>query len=142
MRDDRVFVDTNIIIYAYTASVDWKHKIAMEMMKDLWKTGLGVLSTQVLQEFFVVVTKKIQNPLDIKSAKEIVTDLLTWNIIINDGASILKAIELHKNYRCSFWDAMIIEAAIRGRCTTLLSEDLSNRQIMNGITIKNPFSQS
>lgn len=139
MRGDRVFIDTNIIVYSYTASADKKHIIAMELMKDLWKSGIGVLSTQVLQEFFAVVTKKIPKPLDIASARKILMDLLKWDIIVNDDKSILRAIDVHEQHGYSFWDAMIIESAIRGRCETLLSEDLSDGHMIEGVRIRNPF---
>ena len=139
MKGDKVFVDTNIIIYAYTVSAEEKHKIAMKIMEDLWISGLGVLSTQVLQEFFAVATRNIPKPLDIKSAKEIVEDFLKWDVVINDGESILEAIEMHEKHKYSFWDSMIIAAAIKGGCSTLLSEDLIDGQTIDGIEIKNPF---
>lgn len=139
MHGDKVFLDTNIIIYAYDVTAGRKHEIAGKVMSDLWDSGLGVLSTQVLQEFFVNVTKKIPKPLDVKLAKEIVTDLLRWDVVVNDGESILNGVEIHLQYQYSFWDSLIIEAATRCGAKLLLSEDLSDGQIINGVTIKNPF---
>lgn len=139
MKDDKIFVDTNIIIYAYTVSAEEKHKTAMKIMEDLWISGLGVLSTQVLQEFFAVATRNVPKPLNIKSAKEIVEDFLKWDVVINDGESILEAIEMHEKYKYSFWDSMIIAAAIKGGCSVLLSEDLFDGQNIDGLEIKNPF---
>lgn len=141
MPEDKVFLDTNIISYAYDVSAGKKHKISKETLVDLWNSGLGVLSTQVLQEFFVAITKKIPKPLDIKLAKEIVNDFLKWDVVVNDGESILEATEIHLRYKYSFWDSMIMEAAIRGNADLLLSEDLSDGQIINGVKIKNPFSK-
>ena len=89
MTEDKVFLDTNIIIYAYDLTAGEKHKIAKKIVLDLWNSGLGIISTQVLQEFFVIATQKIPKPLDIKIAKEIMRDLLKWNVVVNDGESIL-----------------------------------------------------
>jgi predicted nucleic acid-binding protein len=139
MRDDKVFLDTNVLIYAFDISAGGKHHVANELLRELWESGLGVISTQVLQEFFVNVTQKIREPLDTGSAKEIISDLLKWDVVLNDGETILNAIEILKQHRYSFWDAMIIESAIRGRCETLLSEDLFDGQTIDGVRIKNPF---
>jgi predicted nucleic acid-binding protein len=139
MPGDRVFVDTNVIIYAYDISAGYKHEAAREIMADLWDSGSGVLSTQVLQEFFVSVTQKMPAPIGMELAKGIVTDFLKWDVVINDGESILNAIEIYKKYKYSFWDSLIIEAAVKGGCALLLSEDLSAGQNVNGVEIKNPF---
>ena len=139
MQGDKVFVDTNIIIYAYDISAGRKQQMASKILSDMWDSGLGVVSTQVLQEFFVNVTTKIPKPLDIKLAQEIVTDLLTWKVVVIDGDSILSGVAIHLKYQYSFWDSLIIEAAIRGGSELLLSEDLSHGQIIQGVTIKNPF---
>ena len=139
MTGNKIFLDTNIIIYAYDSTAGEKHKKANKIVADLWVSGLGIVSTQVLQEFFVNVTKKIPTPLSIKPAKEIVADLLKWDVVINDGESILESVELVLKYKYSFRDSMIIEAAIKGGAVLLLSEDLSDGQKIKGTTIKNPF---
>ena len=139
MPEDRVFLDTNILIYAHDISAGKKYEQAQKIIMDLWQSGLGLLSVQVLQEFFVSVTSKIPNPLDTESAKDIVKDLLRWDMVINDKESILSAIDLHRHYKYSFWDSMIIQAAIKGNAAMLLSEDFSHGQTINGLQIKNPF---
>lgn len=139
MRGDKVFLDTNIILYAYDLSAGEKHQISKKIVLDLWDSGLGVISTQVLQEFFVNVTQKIPKPLDKKLARDIVSDFLKWNVVINDGESILEAVEILLRYGYSFWDSLIIEAAIRGGAGALISEDLTHGQMINGVTIENPF---
>ncbi len=139
MTGDRVFVDTNILVYAYDRSAEKKHETARTILLDLWHSGLGVLSTQVLQEFFVVVTKKISKPLDLETTEEIIRDFLKWDVVVNDGHSVVEAIRLHKRYKYSFWDAMIIQAAKTGGASSLLSEDLSHHQVIDGIEIRNPF---
>ena len=139
MPDDKVFLDTNIIIYAYDLTAGEKHEVAKKIILDLWDSGLGTISTQVLQEFFVIVTRKIPKPLATKLAKEIIKDLLKWNVVVNDGESILEAVNILLRYKYSFWDSMIIEAAIKSGAGILLTEDLSDGQTINGVTIMNPF---
>ena len=139
MPEDKAFIDTNIIIYAYDVTAGKKHKAAREIIAGLWDSGLGVISTQVLQEFFVNVVQKIPKPMDMQQAKEIVRDLLKWRVVINTGDSIIDAIDICLRYGYSFWDSMIIEAAIKGGATVIISEDLQDGQVVSGVTIKNPF---
>lgn len=139
MRDDKVFLDTNIIVCAYDISDKEKHEKAVQIVEGLWTAGTGAISTQVLQEFFVNATKKIPQPLNVETAKKIIEDFLKWEVVVNNGESILEAIDIHEKHKYSFWDSMIIGAAIKGGATTLLSEDLSNEQIISGVAIKNPF---
>jgi predicted nucleic acid-binding protein len=141
MKGDRIFVDTNIIVYAYDASAAEKHRRAVEIMEDLWDSGSGVISSQVLQEFFVNVTRKIAKPLGVATAKEIIKDLLKWRTVNVNGEMILEAIDVHARYKYSFWDSMIVAAAIEGGAGTILSEDLSDRQMVKGIVVKNPFKR-
>jgi len=141
MREDRVFVDTNVLVYAYDIDAGHKHQIALDVMKDLWLSGRGMLSTQILQEFFVTVTGKLSLPLDVAVAEEILKRLAKWEIVTNSMATVFAAIELHKRYRLSFWDSLIISAAIEGGAGTLLSEDLSDKQRIKGLVINNPFKK-
>ncbi len=140
MLEGRIFLDTNILVYAHDVSAGRKHEIARELMVDLWNSHTGVLSTQVLQEFFVNVICKIPKPLGAKLVKGIISDLLNWEIVLNDAESILRAVDIHLQYQYSFWDALIIEAALKGCARWLFSEDLSHGQIIEGLEIKNPFT--
>lgn len=139
MPEVKTFLDTNIVIYAYDGSAGKKHEMAQKIVMNLWDSGQGVLSTQVLQEFYVSVTKKIPKPLNIKLAKDIVRDFLKWDVIVNDGEAILGAIDIQTKHNYSLWDSMIIYAAISSGAALLLSEDLSHGQSIGGVTIKNPF---
>ena len=139
MKDGKVFVDTNIIVYAYDVSAGEKHQKAVEIMKDIWSTGYGIISSQVLQEFFVNVTRKIPKPLTVRTAKDIVKDLLKWKTVSTGGEIILEAIDIHNEHKFSFWDSAIIAAAIEGGAGILLSEDLTDKYKIKGIVIKNPF---
>lgn len=141
MPEDKIFVDTNVIVYAYDTSAGEKHGIAKQIVLDLWDSGQGLLSTQVLQEFFVTVTAKINKPLDVFSAREIVQDLTKWEVVSLERSIILSATDLHVQYKYSFWDSMIIQAAVSGGAKLLLSEDLSANQTIAGVKIQNPFQE-
>lgn len=103
MKEGKVFVDTNVFIYAYDRSAAAKHELAGEIITGLWNSGNGATSTQVLQEFFVNVTRKIPQPMEGRLAKEIIADLLKWDLVINDGESIIDAVDIHIRYGYSFW---------------------------------------
>lgn len=140
MKGDKVFVDTNIIVYAYDKSAGRKHLIAVETLDKLWDNGQGVISTQVLQEFFVTVTRKIPLPLSISVAKGIVNDLLSWKTVLVDGSIILDAIDLQCERQLSYWDAVIMASAMQAGARNLLSEDFSTGSTINRVTIINPFA--
>ena len=139
MSADRIFIDTNILVYGYDTSAGVRHQKAAKILMDLWDSGRGVVSTQVLQEFFVTVTRKLPKAMAPDVAKNIINDLLKWNVVTIDGSAILDAIDLHENYGYSFWDSLIVVAAKKASCTILLSEDLSSGQSVGGVTIQNPF---
>jgi predicted nucleic acid-binding protein len=139
MNGDKVFVDTNVIVYAYDLDAGRKHQIAIDIMKDLWRSGLGLLSTQTLQEFFVTVTKKISAPVDAPFARETIKRLSKWDTVIINVDTIIEATELHERYKYSFWDSLVVAAALAGGAKTIFSEDLSDKQTIKGVAIRNPF---
>ena len=139
MSGDRYFVDTNILIYAYDTSAGIKHETAHTLLSSLWKNRNGVISTQVLQEFYVNVTRKIARPLEIASARMIIEDFATWDVVTIETDTILAAIDLQQLSALSFWDAMIMSAAASAGADVLLTEDLKHGQIIAGVKICNPF---
>ncbi|HWR59698.1 MAG TPA: PIN domain-containing protein [Thermodesulfovibrionales bacterium] len=139
MSDDKVFVDTNVLVYAYDKDAGEKHWVALNIMKDLWRSGLGTISTQILQEFFVTLTKKISAPMDISVVRDTIRRLSKWDVLLIDVDTIIRATELQERYKYSFWDSLIIASAIAGGARTILSEDLADGQTLQGLTIKNPF---
>lgn len=136
---DKVFLDTNIIVYAHDFSSGEKHAVAKEIMDYLWESRKGVISVQVLQEFFVCVTQKIVKPILIKNARMILEYLSNWEVVVNDKYITLKAIDLQDRYRFSFWDSLIIQAAVQSQAGLLFSEDLPDGQDIMGLKIINPF---
>jgi predicted nucleic acid-binding protein len=141
MTEGKVFLDTNILVYAHDTSAGTKHDLARGIVAQQWTRRRGVLSTQVLQEFFVSVTRRLPKPMDTATAQKVVADLLNWEVIVNDGNSILGAVELLKRYKYSFWDSLIVHAALQAGAEVLLSEALSTRKNIQGMTIENPFSE-
>ena len=138
---DKIFLDTNIIVYAHDNSSGDKHTVAKEIMDYLWESKKGVISVQVLQEFFVCVTKKIVKPLLLKNARMILEYLSSWDVVVNDKYITLKAIDLQEKYRFSFWDSLVIQAAIQSQARILLSEDLPDGQNVKDLKILNPFAK-
>jgi predicted nucleic acid-binding protein len=133
------FVDTNLLVYAEDRDAGEKHTLAVELLRALWERGDGVVSIQVLQEFFITVTRKVRRPLKPDVAARIVGQYLTWRTVENDGALLLAAIERMSVHRLSFWDALVVEAAVRAGCDLLFSEDLSHGQRFGKLRVVNPF---
>jgi len=135
----KFFVDTNLLVYAYDSSAGKKWKTSLEVLSLLWTHRTGVISTQVIQELFVSLTQKVKNPIRPKMAKEIISDLVQWPLVVNDGKNILRAIDLQIKYHLSFWDSLILQAAITSKSEFLLSEDFQDGQVIESVTIVNPF---
>lgn len=138
---DKVFLDTNIIVYAHDRSSGDKHAVAREIMDYLWESRKGVISVQVMQEFFICVTKKIVKPLLLKNARIILEYLSSWNVVVNDKYITLKAIDLQEKYGFSFWDSLVIQAAVQSQAGVLFSEDLPDGQVVKDLKILNPFGK-
>lgn len=136
---DKVFVDTNVLIYAHDVDAGHKHAVAADLLTDLWRERQGVLSTQVLQEFYVNVTRKIPMPLPRSIARDLVSSYAVWQVERVDLDQVLRASELEERYQLSFWDALIVSSARKAGATKILSEDLSHGQRIDGILVENPF---
>lgn len=134
-----VFLDTNVLVYSYDLSAGAKHERARALVEDLWRTRNGCISVQVLQEFFVNVTRKIPAPLSTRTARELVQDLAHWRTHAPDERSVLAAIDLHERASLSFWDAMILRSAASLGCGALYTEDLNAGQRYDGVVVENPF---
>ena len=134
----KTFVDTNILIYAHDVDAGKKHQIAKTILQGLSQQRTGALSTQVLQEFYVNVTRKIVSPLSKASAREIVEDFAHW-CVATSPAEVREAFHIEDDARIRFWDALIVAAAVKAGATLVLSEDLNHGQAIAGITIENPF---
>jgi len=137
---DRVFVDTNVLVYSRDASEPTKQKKAMGWMTRLWSEKTGRLSFQVLNEFYVTVTSKLQPGMDPQSAREDVRSLLAWRPIPVDARVVEGAWRIQDGFKLSWWDALIISAAQVSECRYLLTEDLQENRNMGNVEVINPFS--
>ena len=135
----KVFVDSNVLIYAHDKDAGSKQARAAQRLGELWETGLGRLSTQVLQEFYVNVTAKIGKPLSRSAAREVVQSYGRWVENFITPVTVVRASEISEIWQLSFWDGMILATAEQDGAAELLSEDLSHGQIIAGVRISNPF---
>ncbi len=136
---DRVFVDSNILIYAHDFDAGVRQQRAADCLRRLWEARSGRLSTQVLQEFYVTVTQKIRSPLNKSVAREVVRSYAEWVHSLIMPGTVLRASEISEAWRLSFWDSMIVAAAEQSQAAQLFSEDLSHGEVIAGITVVNPF---
>jgi predicted nucleic acid-binding protein len=142
MNDDAaVFVDTNVLVYAYDADGGEKHVVARALLTHLWQTRSAHLSTQVLQEFYVTVTCKLPRPLSRQQARLLISVYSRWPVRRIEPADIAAASDLEEHAHISFWDALIIISAQRTGAKRLLTEDLQVGQRFGGIVIENPFAR-
>jgi len=137
--NDKIFVDTNILIYAHDLDAGKKHEIAASILIDLWENQTGVISTQVLQEFYVNVTRKIPNPIKHSQARGIIENYCHWRVELNGPEAILSASEIEERHKLSFWDSLIIAVARSADAEKIFTEDLNHGQIIEGVRIENPF---
>lgn len=135
----KVFLDTNILVYAHDLDAGEKHAEAVKIVKDLWENRTGVLSTQVLQEFYINVTRKLGALITPFEAREIIRSYACWEIKGNDSVSIIRASEIEEKYHISFRDALVVVAAYESKVDTILTENLNSGQTIEGILIENPF---
>jgi predicted nucleic acid-binding protein len=134
------FVDTNVLAYAYDRSETHKQPVAQAQLTALWRDRTGTLSTQVLQEFYVVATRKLAAPMRRTTARRIVALYAEWPVVQVDIPLVVTASELEERHTLSFRDALIVEAARRSGATRLLTEDLQPGRRIGDLTIENPFA--
>ncbi len=135
----KLFVDTNVLVYAHDASAGRKHEIARSLLENLWRNRSGVVSTQVLQELYVNVRRIAVNPMKPGAARQLIEDYMAWQVVVNDAQAIIEAIKFEKRYRISFWDALIVQAANAADVGALLTEDLNHGQRYGEVQAVNPF---
>ena len=134
----KTFIDTNVLIYAHDIDAKAKNEMAKAVLRELWSERTGVLSMQVLQEFYINVTRKIPSPLSKDSARRVVANYAIW-CTETTPTEISAAFRIEDESRIGFWDALIVSSAVKCGATRILSEDLNAGQTIAGILIKNPF---
>jgi len=133
----REFVDTNVLIYAFDRTAGKKREAAVSLLTRLWSDQIGCLSLQVLQEFYVTATKKLK--MAPAEAFAQIDRFGKWTVHRPEVDDVLAAIQLHREKKVSFWDAMILRSAMRSGCDLVWSEDLSDGQRWDGVIVRNPF---
>jgi predicted nucleic acid-binding protein len=132
-----VFIDTNILIYAYDLDAGEKRTVALGLVERGWaEAGSAAISVQVLQELYVNLVRKGRAH---EEAVTILNDLSTWPVVENSLALLHAALDLKSRWQVSFWDALILAAARQSGAATLLSKDLNNGQDYGGVRVRNPF---
>ncbi len=134
---ERTFLDTNILIYADDLDGGEKREVARGILRNALSTATGVISTQVLQEFFVIATRKLG--VDAEIARRKVALMARMELVQVRLDLILGAIDLHRLHHLSFWDGLVVKSAASAGCTRLLTEDLQEGQVIDGVRVSNPF---
>jgi predicted nucleic acid-binding protein len=145
MSEENRLIDTNVLVYAYDISEKAKRRIARTLLDEIWDQGGGIITLQDLTEFFLVVTKKVGNPISIASARTIIADMLRsrrWRVIDRQATTLLQAIELVEHNKVPFWDALIAACMLEHGIRTIVTENERDFKKIPGITIVNPFKRA
>lgn len=132
-------LDTDVLVYAFDRDEPVKQEAALSLIEGLGMAGRLVLSAQVLQEFYVVTTRKLSRPLDCADAQAAVEFFVQYPVVRVDESQVLAAIRRDREERVSFWDALIIESALSKGCNELLTEDLQHGRQYGNLQVRNPF---
>ena len=135
----RSFFDTNILVYTDDRSAPAKQRRALDLVAEHRLAGTGVVSVQILQEYFVAVTRKLR--VEPAIARRKVELLAEFQVAVPEVDDVLAAIDLHRLHNFSFWDALVIQTARRAGCRQLLTEDMQQARTIDGLTLVNPFNQ-
>src|SRR3972149_5961473 len=136
----RTFVDTNVLVYAHDVDAGEKRDLASSRLRQLWADRDGVLSTQVLQEVYVNVTRKIRTPVSRQDARDLLKAYAVWPLVVTDAADIQTAVGIEEQHRLGFWGALIVAPALKANAGVLLSEVLHATAKLRGIRVENPFT--
>ena len=134
-----IFVDTNVLVYVRDRTEEDKQRRAAEWVGEIWESGLGRLSYQVLQEYYVTLTKKLDPPRSVEDVREDVSALQAWRPVPTDQDTIERAWQVQDRYGYSWWDALIVAAALKVGSRYLLTEDLHSGQVLDTLTVISPF---
>ena len=134
----KTFIDTNVLIFAHDADAGPKHEIAKTVLRGLWSERTDILNVQVLQEFYVNVTRNIPSPLSKDLARLVVSSYAIW-CTETTPTEIASAFRIEDESRIGFWDALIVSSAVKNGAIRILSEDLNAGQRIAGILVENPF---
>jgi predicted nucleic acid-binding protein len=137
---ERVFVDTDVLVYAHDLDGEVKRAIAEHVLRQLWSDETGALSSQVLQEFYAALTSGVTSPVPRRAARDLVSAYCVWPVAILDAADLLTASDIEERYRLTFRDALVVVAARKSHATLLLSERVRPFRPIAGLEVRNPFA--
>ena len=137
----RPFLDTNVLVYAFDEGEAEKRAVALGLIREHLEEGEGMLSLQVLREFYVSV-RRLSRPLSVTEAQEALEIFAGFSPAAENWTIVVGAVSRSRELMLSFWDALILEAALRGGANTLLTEDLQHGQRIEGLTVVNPFLEN
>ena len=139
--NDRIFVDTNLLVYAYDRSEPEKQRRALRILDRLVLAGIGVIDTQIIAEFFVAVTRKISAPLSVDEAYQRIQNYVrAWPVLGMSEMVVLEAARGVRDHQFSFWDAQVWAAARLNQIPVVFSEDFNSGSVIEGVSFVNPFS--
>ena len=133
------FLDTNILVYAHDITQGPKHERARDLVNGLWESGGAIVSTQILQELCVSLRRKASRPISTDTLRKLIEDYARWELVVNTAESVLEALDLETRYQISFWDALVVQAAVSAGAEILYSEDLADGQKYGDVRVVNPF---
>lgn len=136
---DKVFIDSNVLVYAHDIASPAKQKMAKEAVYEAIRSDRGAISTQVISEFYITITRKIKSPLSVPEARREIELLSVLEIVEIDLTMIFSAIRFQSRWKISYWDGLILAAAEQAQCAFLLSEDMKDQENYDGIVVHNPF---
>jgi predicted nucleic acid-binding protein len=131
------FVDTNVLVYAYHSGAAGKQDVALKLIERLWNSATGAVSIQVLTEFYSTATQKLG--ISAETAEQIIDELGTWIVHSPIHVDLLNAIRLQRRHRLSWWDALLLNSALKLDCSILWSEDFADGRKFGSVTVRNPF---
>jgi len=139
MTPTPVFFDTNVLVYIFSVDEPAKLRIAEQLYGSATSDGTATVSTQVIQEFYAATTRRPHRRLSPREARHVAQELAELNVIQLGVPLLLRAMDLNRSDHISFWDALIVEAALAGGCRTLYSEDLQHGRSFGPLRVVNPF---
>jgi len=138
--NDRFFLDTNILVYSFDQPPSHKSETADRLIREALATGRGVISYQVVQEFFNAAYRRFPDPMRVEQAEQFLSAVLRplW-VVHSSPALCLKALQILERFQLEWYDALIVAGAIEAKCGILYSEDIQNGQKFEDVEVRNPF---
>jgi predicted nucleic acid-binding protein len=137
---DRFFLDTNVFVYTFDAGAQAKAKRSLDLVRQALDSGRGIVSYQVVQEFFNVALRRFTQPLSAAEAEQYLVTVFRPLLAIQSSAALyIEALRISEKYRIGWYDSLIVAAALEGKCGTLYSEDFQHGRNLEGLKIENPY---